>query len=136
MLVCGYDGTPGAHAGFDEALRLAKDLNTGVVVVFAYERSRLATEMKDLDDVITERAQALLAEAAAEAATAGVEVTTKILEGTPAEALLAAADACDTRYIVVGSYGERPLKSALVGSTPSRLMHLSDHPVLVVRAND
>ena len=54
----------------------------------------------------------------------------------PAETLLAAADECDARYIVVGSYGERPLKSALVGSTPSRLMHLSSHPVLVVRAED
>ena len=44
------------------------------------------------------------------------------------------ADEHDARMIVVGSYGERPLKSALVGSTPTRLLHLSERPVLVVRA--
>jgi nucleotide-binding universal stress UspA family protein len=51
-----------------------------------------------------------------------------------AEALIAVADEHDARLIAVGSYGERPLKSALVGSTPTRLLHLSRRPVLVVRA--
>jgi nucleotide-binding universal stress UspA family protein len=36
--------------------------------------------------------------------------------------------------IVVGSYGEAPLKGALVGSTAHKLVHLSERPVLVVRA--
>ena len=36
--------------------------------------------------------------------------------------------------IVVGSYGERRCKGALVGSTPHRLLHLTERPVLVVRA--
>ena len=37
--------------------------------------------------------------------------------------------------IVVGSYGERPLKGAIIGSTAQkRLLHLSERPVLVVRA--
>ena len=49
-------------------------------------------------------------------------------------ALIEVADEHDARMIVVGSYGERPLKSALVGSTPTRLLHLSERPVLVVRA--
>ena len=37
--------------------------------------------------------------------------------------------------IVVGSYGERPLKGALVGSTPHKLIHLSERPVIVVRVH-
>ena len=47
---------------------------------------------------------------------------------------LDAAERHDARMIAVGSYGEPPLKSALVGSTPTRLLHLSERPVLVVRA--
>ena len=35
---------------------------------------------------------------------------------------------------VVGSYGEKPLKGALIGSTAHKLLHLSERPVLVVRA--
>ena len=48
MIVCGYDGTPGSHAGLTEALKLAKDLGSDLTVVFAYARSGLPTEMKDL----------------------------------------------------------------------------------------
>jgi nucleotide-binding universal stress UspA family protein len=44
------------------------------------------------------------------------------------------ADALDARMIVVGSYGEKPLRGAIIGSTPHRLLHLSERPVLVVRA--
>jgi nucleotide-binding universal stress UspA family protein len=36
--------------------------------------------------------------------------------------------------IVVGSYGERPLKGAILGSTPYKLLYLADRPVLVVPA--
>ncbi len=133
MLVCGYDGTPGSHAGFSEALRLGKELGSEVTAVFAYERSRLATEMKDLDDVIKGRAQEVLQKAVEEGQAAGITVHPEVLEGTVAETLIEAADKHDARYIIVGSYGETPLKSFLIGSTPSRLMHLSERPVLVVR---
>jgi nucleotide-binding universal stress UspA family protein len=34
--------------------------------------------------------------------------------------------------IVVGSYGESPLRGALLGSVPYRLLHRSSVPVLVV----
>ena len=42
----------------------------------------------------------------------------------------------DARFIVVGSYGERPLKGAIVGSTPYKLIHLAERPVIVVRIPD
>jgi nucleotide-binding universal stress UspA family protein len=34
--------------------------------------------------------------------------------------------------IVVGSYGESPLKGAILGSTPHKLLHISERPVVVV----
>jgi nucleotide-binding universal stress UspA family protein len=34
----------------------------------------------------------------------------------------------------VGSYGERPLRGAILGSTPHKLLHLAERPVLVVPA--
>lgn len=134
VLVVGYDGTEGARVALDEALALAKDLSATVHLVFSYEAPRLGGELRDLDDAIAERGKLVLARGVHHAAAAGTEVTTGFLKADPAEGLIAAADALDARYIVVGSYGERPLKSALVGSTPTRLLHLSDRPVLVVRA--
>jgi len=35
--------------------------------------------------------------------------------------------------IVVG-YGESPMRSAILGSTPHKLLHLSERPVVVVPA--
>ena len=42
------------------------------------------------------------------------------------------ADTHDARMIVVGTYGESPIKGAILGSTPHKLLHLSERPVLVV----
>jgi nucleotide-binding universal stress UspA family protein len=50
----------------------------------------------------------------------------------PADALLEVAERREATLIVVGSYGESPIKGALLGSTPHRLLHLSTRPVLVV----
>ena len=44
------------------------------------------------------------------------------------------ADQRDARMIVVGSFGDPPLKGVILGSTPNKLLHLSERPVLVVRA--
>ena len=132
-VVVGYDGTDGGHAALDEAIKVATELGGSVVVVYAYDKVMMAGEVRDLDAAVRERGEALLVEATATAAAAGVAVSTEFVEGRPADALVAAADAADARFIVVGSYGERPIKGALVGSTPYRLIHLAERPVIVVR---
>ena len=53
-----------------------------------------------------------------------------------AEALVEVADERDARMIVVGSYGEPPLKGMILGSTPNKLLHISGRPVLVVPGPD
>ena len=52
---------------------------------------------------------------------------------SPRQALLDAADKHDARLIVVGTYGESPLRGAILGSTPHKLLHWSTRPVLCVR---
>ncbi len=135
-LVVGYDGTEGARAALDEALRLAVELGgVPIHLVFAFESPRLGGELRDLDDAIAERGQTLLEHGVHHVQAAGspVKVTTQFMKADPAEGLIATAQEHDARFIVVGSYGEKPLRSALVGATPTRLLHLSDRPVLVVR---
>jgi nucleotide-binding universal stress UspA family protein len=131
-LVVGYDGTEGSRTAYAKARELALRLGEDVLVVFSFESPRLGGELHDLDEAIRERGEAVVAEALAVAG--DVSVTTQVRMQDPAEGLIAAADAVDATIIVVGSYGERPLRSALVGSTPTRLLHLSERPVLVVRA--
>jgi nucleotide-binding universal stress UspA family protein len=134
--VLGYDGTDGSRAALDAAVGLAGELGDTLVVVFAQEVSRLGGEVHDYEEAVRERGRQVLEEARAVAREGGVEIELVMRELSSAEALIAVADEHDARMIVVGSYGERPLKSALVGSTPTRLLHLSERPVLVVRAPD
>ncbi len=127
-LVVGYDGTEGARAAFEEAIRLAKDLGSPVVAVFGFLPPRWGGETKDLDEAVEERARAVLAEASERGSAAGVEVLTELRPVDPVQALMDAVAEHDGRYIVVGSYGEGPLKSAVVGSTPMKLVRLSRRP--------
>ena len=133
-IVLGYDGTDGAKAALDEAAKLAKELGDELVVAFAYHSSPLGGEVKDLHDALIERGQAVTGEAVATAQAAGATARAELVHGHPAPAMVETAERLGARMIVVGSYGESPLKGALIGSTPHRLIQVSTVPVLVVRA--
>jgi len=135
-IVVGYDGTDGGHHALDEALRVAAEIGGDIVIVYAYDKILSGGELADLDAVVKERGVAILTEAEGIAAVAGITARVEFVEGRPAEVLVEVADACDARFIVIGSYGERPLKGAIVGSTPYKLIHLADRPVIVVRIPD
>ena len=56
----------------------------------------------------------------------------ELVDERPVDALLAVAEEHAARFIVVGGYGESPLRGAILGSTPHKLLHLSETPVVVV----
>jgi nucleotide-binding universal stress UspA family protein len=132
-LVLGFDGTDGARAALREAARLAPLLDAPVVAAFAFGVSPVGGEVSDLSRTLHERGEALLEEAVTALRAAGVEARGELLDTHPAEGLAALAEQEDAQMIIVGTYGERPLKALLLGSTSNKLVHLSERPVLVVR---
>ena len=72
----------------------------------------------------------------ATAKAAGVTTIVELVDEKPAQALLTSADKHDARLIVVGTYGESPLRGAMLGSTPHKLLHWSSRPVLCVPPPD
>ena len=133
-LLVGYDGTPGAQAAAAEALALASDLGTEVVLAFAYWSNPQGGEVADMLAALRELGEGHLRDAQAKAEAAGVSSRRELVNAAPSVGLVELADQHDARMIVVGSYGEAPLKGALIGSTAHKLVHLSERPVLVVRA--
>jgi nucleotide-binding universal stress UspA family protein len=133
-LVVGYDGTPGAQAAAAEALSLASDLGAEVVFAFAYWTNPQGGDVADMLAALRDLGEAHLREALSTAESAGVTARSELVNAVPSVGLVDLADRHDARIIVVGSYGEAPLKCALVGSTAHKLVHLSERPVLVVRA--
>ena len=133
-VITGYDGSDGGKAALSEALRLAKDLDAEVLVLFAYEKVVVGGESHDLDEAVEAIGARILAEAAESAEGAGVVVDTEYIEGSAAQTLADVAEREDARYIVIGGNGEPPLKAWVLGSTPSKLLALAQCPVVVVRA--
>ena len=133
-ILVGYDGTSGAKSATDEALRLASGLGTGVVFAFAYWTNPLGGEVGEMLNALRDGGNEHLQEALGMAEQAGVPARGELIEGRPSSGLVELADEAHAQMIVVGSYGEAPLKGALIGSTAHKLLHLSERPVLVVRA--
>lgn len=131
-ILVGYDGTEAAQAALGTALELAKDTGSELVIAYGYDPSRLGGEVRDLDQELEARGQKVISEAGEKAKEAGVEAELVVVKRKPAAALAELAEKLGPRFIVVGSYRERPITGAILGSTPHKLLHIADVPVVVV----
>jgi nucleotide-binding universal stress UspA family protein len=131
-IIVGYDGSECAKAALRAALEVGKAYGEKVTIAFGYELSPVGGELHDYHAALKELATKRVTEATELAATDGAEVEGVILEEEPAKGLAELAAERDARVIVVGTHGESPLRGALLGSTPHKLLHLANRPVLVV----
>lgn len=88
----------------------------------------------ELDEEDRRDAERIAAEGAELAREVGFDPEAHALLGKPKAwpALLAEADAIDAAVVVIGSRGQGAVKSALLGSVSSGLLHHTRRPVLVV----
>jgi nucleotide-binding universal stress UspA family protein len=132
-IVVGYDGSEYAKAAVRMALDLARAFGgEKVIVAFGYELSPVGGELHDYHLALRDMAQQRLAEATSLASQDGADVEGVVVERDPAHGLVELADQRDARLIVVGTRGESAILGALLGSTPHKLLQVSDRPVVVV----
>ena len=135
-IVIGIDGSAGANEAVESALELAQALGAAVTFVCArvvpssmlgkpYYGRELEAEMA--------HARAVVRKALEEAAAAGVEADSEILDSAPADALVAVAMTHNADLIVVGSRGLGAVHTAIFGSVSKALVARSSTPVLVVK---
>jgi nucleotide-binding universal stress UspA family protein len=134
-VVVGYDGSPPAEAALVYAARRTSG-GGRVVAVHAfqpapdwlgspyYQRALDAQQAhgRELLHSLEERDDL------------GVELATSLLEGPPARAIVAAADARDADEIIIGSRGFGRLRGVL-GSVSHAVLHEADRPVVVIPAD-
>ena len=135
-LIVGYDGSECAGAAVEEAIELARAVGDRLVIAFGYDPVGPGEEHTAHREEVRKFGERATEPALAHARDAGVDAELALVPLRPTEALLALADEHDARAIVVGSYGEHPIKGALLGSTPHKLLHVSERPVLVVPVID
>ena len=133
-LVLGFDGSECAGSALESAIDLARRFGDELVIVFAVEppvRS-VGEEFREHEKALEEVGRDVAGAALRRAQEAGIEAETVLVPERPAAAILDVARQRDAHMIVIGTHGESPLRGAVLGSVPHKLLHLSDRPVLVV----
>ncbi|MCH1882556.1 universal stress protein [Agrococcus sp. ARC_14] len=136
-VVLGYDESPGAKQALTTAIDVARRYGEQLVIVCGTAPpGSLGEESRSHEAALQQLGGAAVAHAVAEAQAAGVDAITALVSARPVEALLEQAEVHDATVIVVGTWGESPVRGAILGSTPHKLLHLSRRPVLCVPAAD
>jgi nucleotide-binding universal stress UspA family protein len=134
-IVIGYDGSDSSKSALSQAFDFAKALGDSVVVVFAYAPGGYGGgEVPEQRRAVEEFGENVTQEAVEAAKSAKVDCKVEMINEHPHDALITIGDKHDARMIVVGSHGDNPIKGAIIGATPYKLVQMSDRPVLVVRA--
>lgn len=132
-VVLGYDDSPGADAALDAAIEVASKFGEELVLVYgAAPPGGLGEEARSHRDALMELGRTATGRALERASAAGVPARVELVDAKPADALVQVGDLVDATVIVVGTAGESPLRGAMLGSTPHKLLHLANRPVLCV----
>ncbi len=132
-VVLGYDESPGAEAALEAAIRVAQRYGEELVLVYgAAPPGGMGEEFKSHLDALREMGRSATAHALEKAEAAGVAASVRLVDAKPADALVQVGNQVDATVIVVGTAGESPFKGAMLGSTPHKLLHLANRPVLCV----
>lgn len=131
-LVVGYDGSDCAKAALEAAIHFAGKTGDRIVIGFGYEPGGYGEEHSAHREEVRKFGERATAPAIERAAEAGIDASVALVPERPVDALVALATEHDARAIVVGNHSESPLRGAILGSTPHKLLHVAECPVLVV----
>jgi nucleotide-binding universal stress UspA family protein len=133
-IVLGFDGSECSGSALNTAIDLARRYDDRLVVVFAVEppMRSVGEEFKEHEKALEEVGREVGATALARAERAGIEAEVALVNERPAPAILDVARQRDAHMIVIGTHSESPLRGAILGSVPHKLLHVSDRPVVVV----
>lgn len=135
LVVVGVDGSENGARALRWAAELVAQTGGRLVVVHVFEPLAHLGELEPPIDFAAMEAAArrrLGEDWCAPCATLGVDYTTRVMEGEPADALIAAAGEEQADLIVVGSRGLSGVRKLFAGSTSTKLLHRTNRPVVVI----
>ena len=139
-ILVGTDFSEPSDAARRTAVELARRLGAELEIVhveeplpaYAFSEGALP-DLPRLQEEVRNWAERELEQQAKEARAAGVPVTTAVLLGTPANAIVEKARADGADLIVAGTHGRTGLERVLLGSVAERIVRNAPCPVLTVR---
>ncbi len=134
-ILCGYDQSAGADKAFEFALQLAKRFDGELHVMAVFEAAEASRGVKA--ETLLETAQgqfsAGLDRLRSKGVEAGLELTTSVSVGYPAQQILKKAEELRADHIVVGQRGKNAFERTVMGSVSLRIVSHGAGTVTVVR---
>jgi nucleotide-binding universal stress UspA family protein len=134
-ILCAYDQSVGADKAFDFALQLTRRFEGELHVLAVFEPSEASRGVKA--EALVETAQGQFSAAfdrlRAKGVEAGLELTTAVSVGYPAQQILKKAEELRADHIVVGQRGKNSFERTTMGSVSLRIVSHGAGTVTVVR---
>ncbi len=135
------DGSLRAERAIPVAARLARASHSSILLVrvidvfldCSWQMAGVPPDLINALGVARMNADAYLKEMAEVDAVRGLDVTTKVIEGKPADAILSVAQSMQADLIVMSSHGHTGLKRWVLGSVAQVIERQSPIPVLLLR---
>ena len=142
-IVAAIDGSETSKRAFDEAIRLAKEVDAEIHVIYVVDSPAMLYgvgfyDPSELKKAFVEEGSLLVREATETLAAAGVRGDTAIVDAQAANGDVVTAIAQEaTRWgadlVVLGTHGRRGVQRALLGSVAEAFIRIAPTPVLLVR---
>jgi nucleotide-binding universal stress UspA family protein len=131
------DGSDPSLKAVRMAAEMASRFGAKLTLVHVVPRLLLPPDVYGLTIATVEKEHRAYAEGVLDGARAaldgqGLEISTSVLFGPPAECIAEEATAPDVGLVVVGSRGHGAVARMFLGSVSDRLVHICSKPVLVV----
>ncbi|HET6438740.1 MAG TPA: universal stress protein [Anaeromyxobacter sp.] len=136
-VLAAVDGSDPSLKAVRLAAEVARRFGGRLTLVHVVPRLLLPPDVYGLTIATVEKehrayAESVLAGAVAAVEGPGLEVSTTVLFGPPAETIAEQAAAAEVGLVVVGSRGHGAVARMFLGSVSDRLVHICGKPVLVV----
>lgn len=141
-IVVGIEGSGGAKAALKWAIQEAKFRHATIVVATAFSPSwvpvspdftYIPVDNFNVEDEVGRMQEHIAHEVLEEVGAAKTDIKYVRKKGSPADTLIAIAEAEDADMLVVGSRGRGGVRGLLLGSVSHQIAHHGSCPVVIVR---
>jgi nucleotide-binding universal stress UspA family protein len=134
-LLLPYDGSEQAAGILHHAGEIAHVMDATVRVLYVADtrRDSVTVVEGETEDVLVDHGEEIVEEAGKTLGTLGVEYSTDVVQGTPAETIAEYAEQYDFDVVLLPTHGTAGLASNLLGGVTEKVVRLSPIPILTAR---